>query len=77
MAYISNYVKFAKYSVNSWHTWNDYKESVWNFLTDIDYRLLIYIYIVFTGGFFEVTVENWPEWDLNPRPLTYIYMSGT
>ena len=22
-----------------------------------------------TEGFFEVAVESWPEWDLNPRPL--------
>ena len=21
-----------------------------------------------TEGFFEVTIESWPEWDLNPRP---------
>ena len=20
-------------------------------------------------GFFEVAIESWPEWDLNPRPL--------
>ena len=23
-----------------------------------------------TEGFFEVATENWPEWDLNPRPLS-------
>ena len=22
-----------------------------------------------TEGFFEVAIESWPEWDLNPRPL--------
>ena len=22
-----------------------------------------------TKGFFEVAIENWPEWDLNPQPL--------
>ena len=21
-----------------------------------------------TEGFFEVAIESWPEWDLNPRP---------
>ena len=27
-------------------------------------------YIVFTTeGFFEVAIESWPEWDLNPQPL--------
>ena len=29
-----------------------------------------------TGGFFEVAIESWPEWDLNPRQLNscmYIY----
>ena len=30
----------------------------------------IYIYMVFiTEGLFEVAIESWPEWDLNPRPL--------
>ena len=32
--------------------------------------IYIYIYMVFTTeGLFEVAIENWPEWDLNPRPL--------
>ena len=26
-----------------------------------------------TEGFFEVDIESWPEWDLNPRPLNYIH----
>ena len=27
----------------------------------------IYIYMVFTTeGLFEVAIESWPEWDLNP-----------
>ena len=27
--------------------------------------------VVFTTeGLFEVAIENWPEWDLNPRALT-------
>ena len=26
--------------------------------------------MVFTiAGLFEVAIESWPEWDLNPRPL--------
>ena len=25
-----------------------------------------------TEGFFEVTIESWPEWDLNPRPLNSV-----
>ena len=25
--------------------------------------------VFITEGFFEVAIENWPEWDLNPRPL--------
>ena len=34
-----------------------------------------------TEGFLEVAIENWPGWDLNPRPLNsvqtlYIYTSG-
>ena len=28
--------------------------------------LSVYVY---TEGFFEVAIESWPEWDLNPRPL--------
>ena len=29
--------------------------------------------MVFTAeGFLEVSIENWPEWNLNPRPL-YVY----
>ena len=27
------------------------------------------IYIVFTtAGFFELAIESWPQWDLNPQP---------
>ena len=25
-----------------------------------------------TEGFFEVAMESWPEWDLNPRPLNSV-----
>ena len=25
-----------------------------------------------TEGFFEVAIESWPEWDLNPRPLNSV-----
>ena len=29
--------------------------------------IFICMYIVFTTeGFFEVAIESWPEWDLNP-----------
>ena len=27
-----------------------------------------------TGGYFEVAIESWPEWDLNTRPLNHIYV---
>ena len=27
-----------------------------------------------TDGFFEEAIENWPDWDLNPRPLNSIQM---
>ena len=31
------------------------------------------IYMVFTTeGFFEVAIESWPEWDLNPRSLNSV-----
>ena len=28
--------------------------------------------VFITEGFFEVAIENWPEWDLNPRPLNSV-----
>ena len=30
---------------------------------------MVYIY---TEGFFEVAIESWPEWGLNPRPLNSV-----
>ena len=27
------------------------------------------MYVFTIGGFLEVAIETWPEWDLNPRPL--------
>ena len=27
-----------------------------------------------TNGFFEVAIESWPEWDLNPQPLNSVQM---
>ena len=36
---------------------------------------IYYIYVVFTTeGFLEVAIENWLEWDLNPRPLNSVQM---
>ena len=33
----------------------------------------MYIYMLFTTeGFFEVAMESWPEWDLNPRSLNSV-----
>ena len=28
--------------------------------------------IIITDGFFEVALESWPEWDLNPQPLNSV-----
>ena len=28
--------------------------------------------VFITKGFFEVAIESWPEWDLNPRPLNSV-----
>ena len=37
--------------------------------------IYIYIYMVSTTeGIFEVAIESWPEWDLNPRPLSFVLM---
>ena len=31
------------------------------------------MYMVFTTeGFFEVVIESWRKWDLNPRPLNSV-----
>ena len=32
--------------------------------------------VVTTEGFFEVAMESWPEYDLNPRPLNSVELSG-
>ena len=29
-----------------------------------------------TEGLFEVAIESWPEWDLNPRPLNSVQNSS-
>ena len=35
--------------------------------------MYIWYYMVFTTeGLFEVAIESWPEWDLNPRPLNCV-----
>ena len=31
-----------------------------------------FFYIYKIGGFFEVAIESWPEWDSNPRPLNSV-----
>ena len=32
-------------------------------------------YMVFTtDGFFEIAIEIWPEWDLNPQPLNSVFL---
>ena len=37
------------------------------------YVIYINIYIVFTiEGFFEIAIESWPEWDLNPQTLNSV-----
>ena len=45
-------------------------------ITRVSSRLLyicIYVYMVFTTeGLFEVAIESWSEWDLNPRPLNSV-----
>ena len=33
------------------------------------YICIISLYDIITKRFFEVALESWPEWDLNPRPL--------
>ena len=35
--------------------------------------IYIYVFMVFiTEEFFEVVIESWPEWDLNPRRLNSV-----
>ena len=34
------------------------------------------VYMLFTiEGFFEVAIESWPKWDLNPRPRLLVKFS--
>ena len=38
------------------------------------YIYYIYIYVVFaTDRLFEVAIESWPEGDLNPQPLNFVF----
>ena len=44
-------------------------------LKDVSCGSYIYIYITdgfITDGFFEVAIESWSEWDLNPQPLNSV-----
>ena len=25
-----------------------------------------------TDGFFEITIESWPDWDFNPQPPNFV-----
>ena len=34
--------------------------------------MYILVYVFTTKGFFEVAIESWLEWDLNPRPLNSV-----
>ena len=37
--------------------------------------MYIWYYMVFTTeGLFEVAIESWPEWDLNPRSLNCVQL---
>ena len=37
-------------------------------------HIYIYIYInITTEGFFEVAIESWPEWNMNPPPLDSVH----
>ena len=31
--------------------------------------------VFITVGFFEVVIQSWPEWDLNPRPLNSVALT--
>ena len=47
--------------------------SIYIYLYIYLWYIYLYIYMVFTTeGFFEVAIESWPEWDLNPRPLNSV-----
>ena len=40
-------------------------------------HIILYIWYSPLEGLFEVAIENWPEWDLNPRPLISTQMLYT
>ena len=42
---------------------------IYIYIYGIWYDIYDIIMIFITEGFFEVAIESWPEWDLNPRPL--------
>ena len=45
-----------------------------NILLYFSLKKKIYIYIWYSSlkDSFEVAIESWPEWDLNPRPLNSV-----
>ena len=49
------------------------KRNICGFDKFVCFFIYIYIYMVFTSeGLFEVAIESWPEWDLNPRLLNSV-----
>ena len=40
-------------------------------LEDID-EILALCVVFSIEGFFEVAIEKWTEWDLNPQPLNFV-----
>ena len=46
-----------------------------NYILEKYFRLTslsIHCMVFTTEGLFEVAIEGWPEWDLNPRPLNSV-----
>ena len=37
------------------------------------FYIIYSIHVFNTEGLLEVAIGSWPEWDLNPRPLNFVY----
>ena len=50
------------------------KDTVYIFIfVSVSLSIYVYTYMVFTTeGLFEIAIESWPEWNLNPQPLNSV-----
>ena len=51
-----------------------YIYNIYIYITYIYIYYINHIYVFTNDRFFEVAIENWPEWDLNERSLKSVQM---